>query len=721
MNAINPFKNETYQTSQRPPMLRGYVTMQVRNLMLRNPGLSENSARDFVIKHIEARREEPMVDVVVHPDQGRSERKTMTLTSHVTKNLAQNIIAPSGTAYVLPTVRESFLKISIDAKLKERKVYKGIMLQAKAAGDAVKTNTYNLLQSSTKIFVNSAPGAMNSRFNILYDKPGFNSITSISRHSVKTGYAHTERLIAGNIYLTNLDEVQAYCLRLSEVMPSDIGETIHRFKLYIPTIEEVTEHFVSCVAHYMLVPPRDAIRKFVSLFSPEERTFFLYAGSIKTLFGYNSAVFKRFLENFFIKDYVVPEGIQLDDIKSIDEMLLAMITSLYYEMYGRNAKGNWRNLSEAAKENPQSILKTIVIARHMEAMFAEYSRVFQTFIKVEHDFANTGSYQNLVRKCVIISDTDSVIFTTQDLVAWRCGKMMFTPEAYEMNAFSVYVIQKSLEHVFARLSCGFGMIGKDIYRIAMKNEFLYPAMMRTTIRKHYIGIILIQEGKLLPKPTNDTKGLQFRSSVLSSDTTKRAEEFNVGILQEYINTGEVSSTRLLNEVADFEAGLYKSLAGGERDYLQLVSVKTAENYADPSKTSYFYYEMWQQVFAPKFGVMEIPSKTYKLPLIGKGKVLTHPQFLNRLRAYDQDTHDRLLQFLKDNPTKSPSMLLIPSTLTTVPEILRQIIDIRGIIYANASPFYLGLSALGFAYNFKNGKYIVSDFFNPHGIEVAFSS
>ena len=715
---MDPFKREHYETSKRPPLLRGYLEMQISNLRRKHPNCPPNIIENFVKRTTTERMENPIVDVVVHPEQGRSDRKKIGLVEHCNINLKQNIIAPSGSCYMLPTVKESFLKVSIDSKLKERKVYKGIMLSAKEKGDMIKENTYNLLQSSTKIFVNSAPGAMNSRFNILYDKPGFNSITSISRHSVKTGYAHTERMVGANLYLPYLEDVKAYCLRLASVMPKETAEVISKFKLHIPSVEEVTQYLASNHHRYTLHKSTLEIRQYLLRFTDIERTFILYGGCLKNLLEFNDSLFKRFLTKLFDQN-VEHASVSLDDRKKIEGTLMAMITSVNYEILGQEADGKYRNLDEACQDNPDGAKHIIGIAKHMERLFDIFHDVFATFIRVEADFANTGDYHNLIRKVVIISDTDSVIFTTQELVKWRCGSYSFAKEGYQMNAFVVYVVSRSLEHVFARLSCGFGMIGKDIFRIAMKNEFMYPAMMHTSICKHYLGIIQIQEGKLLLSLTDDVKGLGFRTSVLSKDTIRESTEFNINLLKTVMREGEISLTEELTKVADFERRLYDSLMSGDRDYLQLMTIKTNENYDDPQKSPYFYYEFWEEVFAESYDHMVIPSKNYKLPLIGKGKILKDPAFLALLEEKDPQLKKRLLKYLEANP-RTPSMILVPSTMPTIPELLRQTIDIRGIINSNAQPMYLGINGLGVAFNYKAGKYLISDYFNPYGISVPFS-
>ena len=202
---LNPFRQDSY-TTHRPMITDSWVDMMRTDLQLKYPEVPVERIDAYLKNCIASSLVVPMVDVLHHPSPGNTIRETIPLTKHLGRDVNQNIVAPSGSVYVTPDKKESFLRISLATKVSERGKYKHIMLDAKEKGDVLRTLTYHYLQASTKVFVNSAPGAMNSPLNILYDKPGFNSITSISRMSVKYGYAHTERLVEGNLYLPGMED-----------------------------------------------------------------------------------------------------------------------------------------------------------------------------------------------------------------------------------------------------------------------------------------------------------------------------------------------------------------------------------------------------------------------------------------------------------------------------------------------------------------------------------
>lgn len=719
--AYDLFKDKEYIT-KRPLVLSGYAEQQLAYLKLRMPDVPDSVLRQMITEVINENLTDPTIEILRHPSPGNTVRESVPLSTHIKQNIAQNIITPSGSVYCLPTQKESFLKVSLANKIKERKVYKGIMLKAAEEGDSVKEATYNLLQASTKIFVNSAPGAMGSAFNILYDMPGYNSITSTARQSVKFGYAHTERFLEGNLFLETTNDVIAYCIRLKTIEPENVMQVITDYRMYIPTVDDVYDYFMDCLVYYSLTPERDAVRDFVKSLPVSTRTYVFYAGCLKNVMMYNSSFFKTFIQKFFSHDTLtIDETENPENVFKFEGDLMAMITSTNADVLGRDEKGDRYNLETGLKGNPTGVRTVCAIARHMNTMLTRIEPIIRTFLKVESEFSRLGSHENMVRKCVLVSDTDSVIFTTQTLVEWYCGKIEFNADLYRMNAFAVYAISRTVEHGLARLSCGFGMIGNDTTKICMKNEYLYPIMLRTTIKKHYAGIIQIREGKILPKPKDDIKGLQFRSSTLSTDTNDAAKKFLIGTLTEVMEKGKLNARDVLKKVADFEQKIHTSITSGERDYLPMASVNTKENYSgDPYKTSYFYYELWSEVFAGRFDPMTIPVKCFKLPLRKNGMTLASPEYLERLRKFDKNVHDRLVRFLEKWDSKSINQLLIPMTITTIPEIFRPLIDTRGIIKNNCAAFYLGLESMGFAYTYGRYDFLISDFFQT-GSQIALPS
>ena len=67
-----------------------------------------------------------------------------------------------------------------------------------------------------------------------------------------------------------------------------------------------------------------------------------------------------------------------------------------------------------------------------------------------------------------------------------------------------------------------------------------------------------------------------------------------------------------------------NLQNGGTTYLAIKSVRPANEYKDPNKSIYFNYQIWESVFAPKYGSILIPTKTYTVPV----KNLADPRYIS---------------------------------------------------------------------------------------------
>lgn len=711
---VSPFRDASY-INDRPKVVGLCREQYIAYLSRENPGDSREEIEDFVDDMIRGAIKIPQIDLIRQTSTGNFIREMVPLNVHLIRDVSNRIIAPSGSIYKLPSEHESFLRITIAYKKAERSKYKKVMLKYKEEGNALQESIANYLQSNAKVTNNSFAGALNSPYNILYCKPNFAATTSISRQSVKCGYSHIELFLGGNLYITTYDDVVTYCQRAIEINNLDrVMHIIKTYQLIIPTIQDVEEFFCEAIRNYVFVPPIEEIRLFIRALSDVERAVVYYTGCFKHLLTLNPDLFKPYFRAMFDISEVQPyEG---DDLKAMlwrDGDVRMMVQSLHYTVLGTDEEGRNLNPEKALEENVDGFRMFIGIENHFLNHIERMRDVFETFLKPAMDISKIHEQPYMVRTNTLISDTDSAIFTTQNIVEWYAGRISFDPEAFAINAFTVFAVVKSLEHRFARLSSGFGMIGDDIYGINMKNEFFMVALMRTNIKKHYASLNMYQEGKILPKPKLDIKGVQLRDSKLSNVTVKATEEFIQDLFKDVLTHGQIEGKTYLRRVRQFELGIFRSIMDGERTFLKTDPIKPASEYdKDPMSSTYFYYDLWQNVFVPEFDSITIPNKCYVLPLKDKGNVLKSEKWLNYLKGQYPAIHDRLKAYLKPvyASGRNVSRLMLPPSIAEIPDILKPILDIRSVIYTNSKPLYLTLQSIGFAYNYGPDQFLISDFF-----------
>ena len=139
--------------------------------------------------------------------------------------------------------------------------------------------------------------------------------------------------------------------------------------------------------------------------------------------------------------------------------------------------------------------------------------------------------------------------------------------------------------------------------------------MLTSLKKHYASILKIQEGVFYKKPRMDIKGVGLRGSNFSSGVLNYTTWFIETLIYDIYNNGTVDAEKKILEVLRFERMIYDSLMRGETQFLSIEPVKNREEYAEPDKSIFFNYTMWEQVFGEKYGHIIIPTKCYVVPLI----------------------------------------------------------------------------------------------------------
>lgn len=714
-------KDDYSQERMRPNISTHYLGNMEVFLKAKYPHVSDDEITTFVKKTVMERFISPTVEAVVHKREGYSDHVSLPLHVYIKDVIKQNNLSPSGSCYKPISEMESFLRQSIEGKVKERNAFKKLYLGYEAQGKKRESQYYNQNQANAKIFNNAIAGGMRIKQFILGSLAGFNAITSTGRMSVKQGYSFIERAVNGNIYLPSTRDAISYAINHVRHIPKDFLEIILGNYLYIPTVQEVTTYLINSVKNYVSHPREEELYKIIDSFTSVERSYIFYAGSICNLCRFNEEMMREWIDSCFLPDEIDPvvyQDISIDDIKQYADDVIACVLSTNYKRLGENPEkpGKFNSIKDAIKFNQEGLKAFIYACRHFVENFEKLVHILRPLMRVETTLSRLMSQDRMARYTVPLSDTDSNIFSTQELIRWKRNRIDFSQESYNMNAIVTFILSQSLEHVFARLSAGFGAEGKDVFRISMKNEFLYPIMMITSLGKHYLAIATMQEGSLLPNPRKDIKGVGFRSSAYPKDIRDGFEKFVVELFREIEKGEPMRAGRILGHIAAIEYDINTSILNRDSTYLQTSSIKRKEDYTDPDTSVYFYYEFWQDVFAPTFGEMIIPNKCFKIPLKGK-KLFRDPEFLEKISKTHPDIHKRLVVFLEKYPKKDINAVLVPPFKGKADSFFVDIMDIRSHISQVMSGYYLILDSLGIGTVDKRANTLVSDFYNPEKMEI----
>ena len=114
---------------------------------------------------------------------------------------------------------------------------------------------------------------------------------------------------------------------------------------------------------------------------------------------------------------------------------------------------------------------------------------------------------------------------------------------------------------------------------------------------------------------------------------------------------------------------------GETQFLSIEPVKNREEYAEPDKSIFFNYTMWEQVFGEKYGHIIIPTKCYVVPLIN----VKSKSFVEGLKSRNESMGLAWERFVKSTD-KAINRIPINPITNQIPEELRPICDFKNIVF-----------------------------------------
>jgi hypothetical protein len=346
----------------------------------------------------------------------------------------------------------------------------------------------------------------------------------------------------------------------------------------------------------------------------------------------------------------------------------------------------------------------------LESRLTELSDIMNMFVFIDINLHKPFKHSNMIRKSVILSDTDSIIFTTIKWILWFTKKITINRESINFHSLLIFLISKSLDHIFCVFSKDANVETKNLKKINIKNEFFFSSFLRTGISKHYGAMTRIQEGVVLPSPKFELKGKNFKGSDLSIDTLSKLENFIKDILNSIEKNPNLNFDRILETVIDHETFIYESLQAGQTNFLSQVPVKDKSEYKIPYGSNWFYYHLWQNVFAKKYNDIIIPQKCKAVSLRFKLNA-NHIKRIEFMKDISPDIYSNLRSFLLLYKQKNITRIIIPPSIDIPKEII-PLIDYKKIILNQCYGMYLILRSfnIGPITISKDRKYLLSEIY-----------
>lgn len=407
----------------------------------------------------------------------------------------------------------------------DRDVFKKIMKECKAKGDFDGFFEYNNKQNKVKSNTNSIYGAstMDSSYVSNIDMGG--AITSQARNFISEQVWNIERFLAGNFTFENLNEVMAWLDELF-IMKSDIPKEKYEWISYVPTVNDCLNRFNMITKD--IIGVRKNINKmlrsvYIMFTSMDEikRIHFFYANNPIALIAKNdkiaALVYSLINSDIeFINPYDIPEGLK------------------------------------SPLEELTDIMKTFAFATIIVG-----NRVIK--------------YQTKPRKACVVGDTDSTmpsmysivlntlkIFDKEDLMANDNVQIRMT------MIFVSLVTDLLGECCLNFVKCCNSYNPEERFFMYMKNEFFFPIILLYNVKKNYIGIQTIQEGKMIPREMQlAITGSNLGKSALNEYVT---EKINHILEYDVLRADKYDPTTVIRGVKDIQTHIENSILDGDKSF-----------------------------------------------------------------------------------------------------------------------------------------------------------
>lgn len=616
-----------------------------------------------------------------------------------------NIMSDSGSIYCQHTVKLSKTIEMIIDMLKNRKKEKKLQFKAKAAGDTTEEMKHYYAQTLIKITMNSLPGNYGSPYSLFYSKANYNAITSCGRSLIGYANSEIEAVLGGNFAWLSMDEILQHLIaHINKGIDCNLVEAVmDQYKLKRATHQELFEFYRQGMTKYHRYNNFDQLTDMISKLNDSEVQYFWYFQNFRHMFMGNSDSMKSWFHDLFDVNKIdfSDNTVTPDDLFKLDGALVILCNVAFREQVDPGDPEI--QVYDLPKARPDLAIKFVHIARYVEHKLHDMDNLFNLFLFTPINRTSVRTRPMMARNTAIVSDTDSVIFTVKDWVEWYTGNVYsIAKESYHIACVMIYWITQAITHTLLLYSQAHG--ARDEYEkvMAMKNEFLYTVMILADVKKHYAGIVAVQEGVLLPKPDIDIKGVQFKSSDICKTATDFAKNlFENDVLDIMHKEGTVSAHSLIQKVCEFELRIRKDLEEGKSEWFKSLSIKKKTDYSTPMSSNWYYFFAWQEIFAAKYGDIMIPTKAPAVPI--------HPpttEYLEWLAKTSPNIHKRMIAFLTSN--RPPTMIVINPIGNKVPAELIPLIKFTDIIHHNVKPCHLLLKQIGISCGFDSNKLLFSD-------------
>lgn len=618
-----------------------------------------------------------------------------SLLDFIKQNVAErNILVPTFTSYVNADVKKSILSEFIFVNVKRRSAAKKEAQKAKAEGNLELAEAKNNEQSMMKIYNNSLSGAFAQEACILYNPTAHSTLTSITRTMTSLSNASNEKLIAGNrFYPRPIDVLNNIVYIITYADEEKIKETCEKYQLHLPSVEDTISVLKYSSDLYFSDRKlyEEKLKPFLEKLTPYQRAAICYIGDLYHLRVFNSEFIRRMIDEIIVP---IESNEKYEDIVSKIHGLNENILNFVHHIFFSKVKGLGKDYE---KMNELGLASSIYeTAKHIESVFYKYKDFWNTFFMTEILPGNSFRLQHMLRRTVVLSDTDSTCYTLDEWVKWYRGEFLLDDKSIALAGCISFIAGQAIINQLAILSKNMNITDENLNVLSMKNEFLWDVHAPCEISKHYFAHTVIQEGNVFSKPELEVKGVHLKNSAVPKFIIEDGKRIMKYILDTVASNGKIKLNELIEHVKRLEENIKSSILRGEALYYKKSKIKAKEAYAlDEFKSPYQRHQFWVDVFSSKYGeIQDPPYDVIKIPTVVSGKSAL-VKWLEGIE--DVEIKSKLIEWLKkykksDLPTIYLNELFVESN--GIPEEIIKVIDVKRIIMDVTMQHRIILETLG---------------------------
>lgn len=650
---------------------------------------------------------EPIVEYMGKNTYGDRVLRKKNLINYISST-SHGIVVPAGTVYAKHEDDMSVHTENTNERVRKRSVVKKEAAMHEIRGETKLANQKNRYQTAYKAGNNAVTGLMDNMYNPFYNPSGHYALTSITATVTTIGNMISESMIAGNRLYNRPEVVINHILSIaSNSNLKLIEEVLIKYKIYRPTVSDCMSMILETSRFYWSGKTQeDEIRFILEKLSDVELSAFMYVNDLYHFRVFNNGLSKRLFRKLLEihSDSTDPKK----DMDGIPEDLEVMTKCLLYDdMIVHSQKEEVVSFKDDLyMDTKRKIAST---ARHSFNFLNQIDDLVTAFFKTDNLPINASDIKDMMRKCTVLSDTDSTCSTYQDWVMWYHNRSLpkFTSDEIGISGAVLLFVYRTLSHSLELFSNRMNITGKYSKLLAMKNEFYWKTMIFMNMTKHYFADTAIKEGNVFKKTKLELKGSNLIDSKLPPDLQEKSKGYYSKITN-IITSGErVNLHKIVTEIADIELDIIKRMRSLDTDIMKEETILDHTSYKGGKLGSAYYHLMlWNEVFGEKYGMIpDAPVVCVKV----KTNMTTKKSMMDSINAIkDDDIRNKFLKFIEKYPKNALEVLRLPKEVVLgigLPEELSEMMVLRSAVLELCSTFYFILESLGF---YKKPGFLLSD-------------